>query len=223
MEMAWEETQIVLPMSTPDYIRSAAQIFGLKMILTDRPLEGDSILFEADPWTGIRAVRANWVRQPRIAACLEALPRDIALPERVFLSRKSTRQLSNAVEVEEFLAGHGFVTLYPEDLSAVEQFRLFREVETIVAIHGASLGPLLYRPAHSRLRQLIEILPCGHMTDVYRVMAEQVGCAWIGVRGRLKPEYIRPAYRLDARFDAFSLESFELDIVALAQALERID
>ena len=63
-------------------------------------------------------------------------------------------------------------------------------------------------------------MPCGHMTDVYRVMAGQLGCGWIGVRGRIKPEYVRPAYELGAVFKEFSLDSFEVDLAALGLAFD---
>ena len=60
------------------------------------------------------------------------------------------------------------------------------------------------------------------MTDVYRGMSQQVGCAWIGVRGRIKPEYIRPAYVLDTPFTRYSLDNFEVDPASLDLALDMI-
>jgi hypothetical protein len=57
------------------------------------------------------------------------------------------------------------------------------------------------------------------MTDVYRVMSAQIGSSWIGVRGRIKPEYVEPAYKLKTSFSRYSLDSFEVDPTALSQAL----
>jgi hypothetical protein len=57
------------------------------------------------------------------------------------------------------------------------------------------------------------------MTDVYRAMAHQVGCSWIGVRGKIKPEHVEPAYRLGEPFLAFSLQSFEVDPASVEIAL----
>ena len=217
--LAWDETLILLPGNTPDYIHAAAKIFGLEILASDKVVVGRCVQFEADPWIGIRSIRAQWVRTPRVAAAVAAATQSRApLPRRVFLSSRDTRLLSNVTEVEQFLADYDFVTVYAEDLSAADQFRLFRDVEDIVAIHGAALAPLLYCPANSALRQLVEILPCGHMTDVYRVMAQQVGCGWIGVRGKMKPEYVKPAYDLGAGFSAFSLDSFEVDLKTLELA-----
>lgn len=211
---------LLLPQKTPGYILAAAQLFDFETICSDDAFEGENILFEADPWTGIRAARADWVQGAAVVgAPLERAFRDgTPLPRRIFLPRRQTRALENQAEIEAFLGGLGFVTIYPEDLPVADQFRLFHEAEVIVAVHGAGLAPLLYLRPDSRLKQLIEIQPCGHMTDVYRVMADQLGLAWIGVRGRIKPEYVSPAYDFSKEFRAFSLDSFCLDIKALEQA-----
>ena len=225
-DIDWARAEIVLPANTPGYIRTAADLFGLRTRTTDAVLEGTGITIEVTPWTALRSARADWVRAPRVTARLEAL--DAArkagpLPARVFLSRRKTRALSNEAEVAAWLAARGFETIYPEDLDAATQMRLFRDAETIVAIHGAGLAPLLYRPEGGRLRHLVELMPCGHMTDVYRVMADQVGCGWIGVRGRIKPGYVRPAYALGTPFGKFSLDAFEIDLTSLDRAFALIE
>jgi capsular polysaccharide biosynthesis protein len=152
----------------------------------------------------------------RVLAGLDA--QNGALPSRIFLSRRDTRVLENEAEVADWLGARGFTKLYPEDFSAADQLRLFRQAEVIVAVHGAGLAPLLYASVSDRPRHLVELLPCGHMTDVYRVMAHQTGWSWAGVRGRLKPEYVKPAYAFHAEFKQFSLDSFEVDIRALDEA-----
>jgi hypothetical protein len=213
------DVALLLPRKTPGYILAAAALFGFEAVCSDDAFEGENILFEADPWTGIRPARAGWVQGPMVQRPLDvAFQGAKPLPRRVFLPRRQTRALENQAEIETFLAGLGFVTIYPEDLPVADQFRLFHEAEVIVAVHGAGLAPLLYLRPDRRLKQLIEIQPCGHMTDVYRVMADQLGLAWIGVRGRIKPEYVSPAYDFSKEFRAFSLDSFCLDIKALEQA-----
>lgn len=221
LDLDWADTLIVTPANTPKYIHAAAGFFGLELMASDDDITGDGVVFEATPWVGIRAARTTWVRQPKITDVVtDATSDSPPVGRRLFLSRRDTRTLSNEAEVAAYLAARGFVTVYPETLPVADQFRLFREAETIVAIHGAGLAPLLYIPPGGRLRQLVEILPCGHMTDVFRVMAQQVGVAWIGVRGRLKPAYVRPAYDFDTDFRAFSLDSFTVDISSLARAFE---
>ena len=89
-------------------------------------------------------------------------------------------------------------------------------------MHGAGLAPLLYCAPGTGPRLLVEILSCGHMTNVYRALAAEAGCRWIGVRGRIKPEYVAPAYRFDEAFRAFSLDNFELDPASLDLAFEMV-
>lgn len=221
-----ERLALVSSAETPDYIRQAAALLGLTLLCTDDTLRGEAIEFSFRPGTGLRSVRAGWVRTPHVEAALAGLRAEAhALarsgpPRRLFLSRRGTRALENEAEIESFLAGRGYQKIYPETLSAAEQFKLFESAEAIVAIHGAALAPLLYRSEASPLRQVVELFPCGHMTDVFRVVAGQVGCRWAGVRGRIRPEQVAPAYDFGARFTRFSLDPFHVDPRSLALALE---
>jgi hypothetical protein len=214
---------ILTPTDTPGYIAEAAALFGMEVLATDAPVKGRVLDYEVEPWPGIRPARADWVHTSEVQALLaqglaDAAPSEGPLPRRVFLSRSDTRRLSNEAEIETVLEAYGFQKVYPERLPVADQFRLLLGAESVVAIHGAGLAPLLYRKP-SPAMQLIELMPCGHMSDVYRVMAEQVGCEWTGVRGKIKAAYVEAAYRLGSRFDEFSLDSFEVDPVSLERAL----
>ena len=221
MELEPNKALLVVPENTPGYIQAAAEVFELTLLRTDSQLEGDGILSDLTPWMAVRAAQADWVRTPyvtRALARVDALGDDF--PENVFLSRRDTRNIENEDQVADWLAARGFEKIYPEDLSAAQQLRLFRHARRIVAVHGAGQAPLLYAHPGGRLEQMVEILPCGHMTDVYRVMAHQIGCKWIGVRGKLKPQYVQPAYNTQGIFKQFSLDSFEVDLTSLARAFE---
>jgi capsular polysaccharide biosynthesis protein len=219
--VGWSEALLVTPEATPGYLHGGAALFGLELLATDGAVKGEGVVFEVTPWTAVRSARAGWVRVPAVAAAVDAATgKGPPLPLRPFLARRDTRVIANMAKVEACLAPHGYTTVYAEDLSPADQMRLFREAEAMVAVHGAALAPLLYVPPDGRLRQLVEILPVGHMTDVYRVMAEQVGVGWTGVRGRIKPEYVEASYRIGMPFKRFSLDSFEVDVVALARALD---
>lgn len=221
MDLDWGETLILLPKNIPRYILNAAALFGLDVLATDDDVEGEGVEFEVEPWTAIRPLRVDWVRNPKVAAAVtRATAGGERLPERVFLARSDTRRVANEDEVEAFLGQRGFRKLYPERLSVTDQFRLFREAEMIVAVHGAGLAPLIYLPPEAPLALLVEILPCGHMTDFYRVIADKLDRPWTAVRGRIKPEYVEPAYRLGEQFETFSLDSFEVDVVSLERALD---
>lgn len=214
------ELVLILPANSPTYILRAADHLGLRVQLTDAPVDGPAVLYELRDYNITRPDRRNWLLTSGIIDRLQDVSIQKELPRRVFLARKKTRNISNQAEIEAMLVQLDFQTIYPEELSVADQFALFNHAETIVAVHGAGLAPLLYRHPDSRLRQLVEILPCGHMTDVFRMMAQQVGCDWIGVRGKLKGKYIQPAYKIgDGLFAAFSMDSFEVDPVSLERAL----
>ncbi len=225
--LTMSDVTLVLPENTPGYILKVADLFGLATLATNGPVSGDAITFNSDPWTGIRPVRDTWAELPFVQYRLNDLgvhsasPSD--LPRKVFLSRQDTRMLENEATVEAHLAKQGYVKVYPETLSALDQLRLFEHAENMVAIHGAGLAPLLYLSENAQLKTLVELFPCGHMTDVYRNMAHQKGCKWIGVRGKIKPEHVVPAYDLEAPFLKYSLQSFEVDLASVDLAFDLIE
>lgn len=222
-ERDWRTARLLLPPKTPEYILQIAALFGLETVLTRKTVKGEGVTFSATPWTALRSERAAWVALPAPQAALKgalAASEAAPLPRKVFLSRKSTRALENAAEIENWLTDRGFETVIPEELPVIDQMRLFREADQIVAIHGAALAPLLYCTPEARPDRLIEILPVGHMTDVYREMAHLVGCDWIGVQGRMKPGYVQGLYDLDTPFTKHSLDSFEVDPASLELAFE---
>ncbi len=217
----------ILPSDIPGYILKAAAFFGIETLLSDGTVKGHGVTYDITPWTALRTARADWLRLPAPQAALAAArrePSETVLPKKVFLTRKSTRTLSNEAEIAAMLAERGYEMVLPETLSPADQFRLFLNAEAIVAIHGAGLAPLLYCSPGQGPKNFIELLPCGHMTDVYRVVAAEVGAAWIGVRGRIKPEYVAPAYEIDKpAYVTHSLDAFEVDPVSLERAFDLID
>lgn len=218
-----EDLTLILPADIPGYIHAAARLAGFSTQATDASVEGPGIVFSL-PRNAFLAEARAWMEDAGLIERIARAQADgiEALPRRAFLARRKTRHLTNQPEIEAVLAPLGFETIYPEDLPVPDQFRVFNTAEIIVAVHGAGIAPLLYRHADSPLRQIVEIMPCGHMTDFVRGMASVVDCDWIGVRGRLKPEYVRPAYDLGRTFIRFSLDGFEADPVALQNALDRI-
>lgn len=231
---------MLLPANTPSYTRAAAEVFGIRVVASDDPFAGPCLIgefcFEIErPATGedpawrrlpagfqIISARADWARLPAPQARLQAVfAAQQALPKRVFLARRKTREVSNMAEIAPVLERYGFVTIYPEDLAVADQFRLFHEVEAMLAVHGAGLAPLIYRGRDSVLKNLVEVMPCGHMSANFRDIAGQVGVAWTGVRGRPKAEYLREIARMTRRgFVKYSLDPFEVDPASLEEAFE---
>lgn len=217
LDLSPADLTLILPARTPGFIRAAADHLGFATQCGDGPVEGPGIAYRLSLNITVPD-RRKWLEDAGVIDRLAGADGP-ALPARIFLARRKTRAITNQQEIEALLHPLGYVTLYPEDLPVAQQFRLFNNAERIVAVHGAGLAPLLYRHPRSPLRQLVEILPAGHMTDFFRLMAQQVGVSWIGLRGRLKPEYIRPAYQAQGVFTRYSLDGFEVDPVSLERAL----
>lgn len=221
MQIDPRKALLVLPKDTPGYILRAAEMLALDILTTDAPISGEGVAFDVAPWSGLRPLRHTWVRTALVETMLSELEAArMDLPRKVFLSRRNTRAPVNEDAVMDWLRPRGFVKVYPEDLSPGEQIALFRQAEQMVAVHGAGLAPLLYAQPGGRLQHLVEVLHAGHMTDVYRVMCQQIGVSWIGVRGALKPAYIRDAYDFDTLYTAHSFDNFRIDLTALETAFE---
>ncbi|MGF7176573.1 glycosyltransferase family 61 protein [Azospirillum doebereinerae] len=75
-----------------------------------------------------------------------SLPPSGARTRRIYLSRgkRHWRHLLNDAEIAEHLRTEGFETVFPEELSFVEQVRLFQDAEAIVAPSGSSLVNLIF-------------------------------------------------------------------------------
>ena len=116
----------MLPEHTPGYILGMAELLGLETLTTDATLNGDGVLYEASPWTGIRPLRHTWLDTPVVKETLARLDgAGDAPPRRVFLSRRDTRAPTNEAEVMEWLRPKDFVKVYPEDLTPTQQIQLF--------------------------------------------------------------------------------------------------
>ena len=146
------------------------------------------------------------------------------MPRRVFLTRRDSRRLTNEAEIAGHLATLGFETLHAEDLTPLDQLRLLARAEMVVAIHGAAVAPLLYRPPEAPPARIIELFPVGHITLVWRLVATQVGCRWVGVRGKLRPHHITGGlYDLETPFLRYSTEDFEVDPASIDRAIALMD
>ncbi|HLK65926.1 MAG TPA: glycosyltransferase 61 family protein [Bryobacteraceae bacterium] len=76
---------------------------------------------------------------------------------RLLVARRGpTRMIHNLDEVESFLAGYGFQTVFLEGMSMQEQLLLFRSAEFVIGPHGAGLANLLFCSPGTKV---IELMP----------------------------------------------------------------
>jgi capsular polysaccharide biosynthesis protein len=219
------EVTVLLDSSSPQYIISLFKMFKFKVFKNSGRVTGNFVNLEVEPWICIRSVAFKWIQKYFHNSSLKD---DIfsgieQMPSKVFLNRKKTRSARNQSELSGFLSALGYVTIFPEDLSPQKQLKLFADAEHVVAIHGAGAAPLLYRDINQTRLKFVEILSPGHMTNYYRIMADQVGALWVGVRGRIEPKHLKLAYSEDQVFRRYSLSSFFVDTESLQAALGSIE
>jgi hypothetical protein len=82
-------------------------------------------------------------------------------PDKIWLARKESqfRELSNRSDVDRFLKGKGFMSVYCDDLSLVEQIETFRSCDVIVAEIGSALTNLIFT------ENVPQLLLIGHLDE----------------------------------------------------------
>lgn len=206
----------------PSYIINIFEYFGFSSLRYSGPVVGQVLEYDAIPFACINAIARDVISRCVISNTRysELYEHDKSLPKKVFISRKDSRRLINEAEVEALLASDGYMKIYAEDLSIKDQLKLFIHATDIVAIHGAALAPLLFRPGGDLKLNLVEIFTAGHLSSHFRAMADIIGANWIGVRGLIQPRMVESSYNHDRPFTKYSLSSFEVDIESLKLAME---
>lgn len=235
----------ILPVDVVPYVLDLYRLFEIQVLQTDSTVVG-------------RIVEVQLVGEQSIRLAADLLPTSlntalssegIELPSRVFLARRGARSIENLGEVERMMERRGFITVYPEQLSVLDQLKLLWQAEEVVGVHGAALALLLVRavqrPRHPL--RVVEVFGPGYVTSLYRCLAAELGAAWAGVRGRVTPEAVQdleirgPAslrYRLGTRLRglvpasllppddawqrAHQMSSFNVDARALSEAIESV-
>ena len=226
------EIHVVLRSSPAHFTLELYRMLGIPVIETDASVEGRIILVDSKPidtHVDGRIMGGGHPSDALLPDVYEAY-RDPAgcggSPEKLFVSRKGSRSITNEVEISGMLEARGFKTVYFQGIPVVEQRRLFGNAREIVGIHGAALAFLAFngnglaRPRGDRggLR-LIEIFPAGYSVSMYRRHAASMNAHWCAVRGQITSEIVRD---VDERGLARSHENapFRLDPLSLEKALE---
>jgi capsular polysaccharide biosynthesis protein len=92
--------------------------------------------------------------------------------DRLYISRRSGRQLVNSHEIEDMLAIRGFRTLYCEEMNFDEQLHAFARAKIIVGIMGASMVNCMFAPANSKF---IFLSPEHWYEPFYRTLTMNLG------------------------------------------------
>ncbi len=213
---------VILPRDIGENVRTVFSEAGIHTIYTDHDFFGKEVKYKLDRRGIMRGTRPNIVAQELGNSALRANTlKHQNLPKKIFISRKDSRKIINESEILGILEDAGFERVYPEDYSASEQIALIARAESIVAIHGAALASLMYRNLYDLPRlEMVEIFTPAHVTNVYRVIAHQVGAKWIGIRGRLTRETLAHAYLEPQKIKKYAFENIYVDPATIIEALE---
>ena len=141
------------------------------------------------------------------------------LPEKVFIPRRGPRGLTRQAEIQSALESRGYVTVYFEDVPLRRQWSLLRSARSVVGVHGAALGNLVFARHAPRV---VEIFGAGYAVNCYRAMTHALGGRWSSAFGRLTPEVIR---NLDQRQQPRSCQGMPVDCdpEAVLKALDIVE
>jgi Glycosyltransferase 61 len=207
------ECLVILENNAPDIARRLFALMGYETLETHRAVRATSVaLLEQD--------MGNPFQLLPFASVIEPLTVGKQTQKRIFISRRSTRRISNEAEIADITAGFGYAKVYLEDLSLEDQFGLMRTAESIVAIHGAALGHLCMRSVDrgSPPVELVEVFSPGLVTDVFRKYVAATGGTWRGCRGTINSRYVRMVSE-SANSKSLAFEDFEVDPRALETCL----
>jgi len=140
------------------------------------------------------------------------------LPRRLYIDRRGSRlrPLVNEDELVAALSRQGFVAVRPEILSVVDQVRLFRAADIIVAPHGAALTNIGFcRPG----TQIVELLMDAYCNWCFRNLAGLMQLRYDCVLGRAR----QPWPDTDMAFHLMPWEISVTHVVAaVAQSAEQL-
>jgi hypothetical protein len=147
-------------------------------------------------------------------------------PEKIFISRRSSRRISNELEIRQMLEDSGFKTCYFEEIPIPEQWGLVAGAYEIVAIHGAAMSALVFNrfglsqaPGDRSGLRVIEVFGPGYCVDVYRHLTAVLNGHWCGVRGQIRPEVVRDL-DLKLKYHAHLWTPFRVDPKTIEMALK---
>lgn len=218
---------LILPQKLPAHVQSLFSELGFRFLLTDASVSGQICRYELDSLTCLRSDLSTLIKKSLMQTDFPnvLLNANTNQPKKIFISRRDTRCLINENETEVFLEKRGYKKLYLEDYSVIEQLAIVSLADSIIGIHGAALGPLIFRTLFNKdPLKLVELFTPAHMSNIYRIIMHQIGGKWIGVRGKVWPKLIEQAYECKIeKVRQYSLLDFEICLDSLELAMEKIE
>ena len=119
----------------------------------------------------------DWIPEGTIKflrqAFLPQISSNLSNRHKIYISRAKAknRQLINEAEVDRLMAESGFIMVYLEEMTFLEQVSLFANAKTIVAPHGSGLTNLVFCPPDTRV---VELFSPNYMRTDYWMISQQL-------------------------------------------------
>jgi len=172
------DTRLLLPGTLPDL--AATGPFDHIAVLAELGLSGLPMVRVQAPL--VRAADVTWLEHDTIGAMpaslvqsfrarVHALHAPSGSRRRIFLKPRHAGGASIAA-AGQFMQGHDFEIICPDELTFAQQIDLFAAAEFIVAPHGASLASLLFCQPRTRV---IELSPDAAFNPMFWKISEKLG------------------------------------------------
>lgn len=120
----------------------------------------------------------DWVNRGTIEFLREAFSSKTSLysnnyPEKIYISRAKAkyRQIINEKEITELLSKLGFVTIFTEGMSVLDQAALFASAKAIVTAHGSALTNLVFCQEGTKI---VELFSPNYVRTDYWIVSQQL-------------------------------------------------
>lgn len=170
---------------------------------------------------GLPLVAKTGIRQ----TALERIrPNNIWKGKRILVVRKSkeTRYISNQEEMAAMLTKHfGFVPVFTEEYSVLEQFEMFHQAQIIISLHGAAFANLIAGSSHTIYFELVQ----GHPFEfLYKKISHDFGLNLTQLMLFKNPRYIPEKHlNVDTKtLCGLHYGNFEVDIDLLHTKIKEV-
>jgi hypothetical protein len=154
------EIHLILRSGASRFAQELHRLLGIPVIMTDARVEATIVHIS---WTRVDTrVEGRVVHRGGANATDGLLPEifdgfqngagTAGTPEKIYVSGKVSRTVSNEPEITDLLESRGFQKVSFEDIPVSEQWRVFGNAREIVSIHGAAMAFLVCCLCHGAFR-----------------------------------------------------------------------
>ncbi|MFG0246803.1 MAG: glycosyltransferase 61 family protein [Phycisphaerales bacterium JB052] len=179
LEGSWRNLIFIVHRNTPLYAIQLYETLGFTTLCTDKAVGGRFIKSNPTEFLS-RSIAGDYLHKHAVK--LGVIPESPEPGDPIFIARKGRRSLNNLREIETLLRSHGYKTIYAEDMDIFEQIRTISCAKSIVGLHGAALGYLMFRDPSLR-GELIELFSSVYSNNWARAIASRKNMDWVGCVG----------------------------------------